>query len=185
MLSYPGIYGSGLHVYGRLDPLSDFSNEVILLPTDSNEFHGGMVCTNHRSDNKHFDSLTELVNHVITLWWGHSHIIDYQPFGKTAPWHEVSLEQGRFVTKLSNSGVEKIKILKGNWKKKNNLRQLLLKEKQYGETKQRSIPEDAEVLDLNWPCVLTLADFEKDEDKYEEAEDLCYCEFCVADRKKK
>lgn len=186
MFSYPGIYGSGLHIYGKSTSLSDFSDDVFLLPTDSQEFYNGMICTNHSSDNKEFDSITKLVNHVITLWWGHSHTIGYQPFGNT-PWHEVFLDQGKFVKKISNSGVEKIKILKSYWKKQKNLRKSLGKSKQYGEMNQRCIPDDAKILDLNWPCVLTIADFEG-EDLSLEKEGYqhggCNCEFCVAQRER-
>jgi len=140
--TYPGIYGSGLHVYGNLKPLSDFSDKVVYLPTDYANYKG-LVCTDHGSDNKKFDSVPQLVNYVVTHWWSHMHYIDYQPFGATA-WHEAKL------TDIPN----------GKWEKAGNFRQALLLGKCYGVSEQRFIPDEAKVLDLQWPATLEIKPFE-------------------------
>lgn len=140
--SYPGIYGSGLSVYGNLKPLADLSDSVVYLPTDyaSNK---GLVCTEHSSDNKKFNSVAELVNFVVTHWWGHVHQIDYQPFGTTA-WQEAKMDQ----------------IPKGQWQKAGDFRKALLERKSYGSPEQRSIPTDGKVVDVQWPATLEIAPFE-------------------------
>lgn len=140
--SYPGIYGSGLSVYGKLKPLADMSDNVVYLPTDY-ESNKGLVCTEHSSDNKQFGKVTELVNFVVTHWWGHLHRIDYQPFGATA-WQEAKMDQ----------------IKKGKWQKAGDFRSALLERKSYGTPEQRSIPTDAKVVDLQWPATLEIAPFE-------------------------
>jgi len=156
--SYPGVYGSGLSVYGNLKPLANVSDEVVYLPTDSE--NKGMVCTEHRSDNKNFNTVTELVNYVVTHWWGHIHRIEYQPFGATA-WYEAKMDQ----------------ILKGEWQKAGNFRKALLERKSYGSSKQRSIPANAKVVDLQWPTTLEITPFDGPEEP-ELDPNRCNCAEC-------
>lgn len=166
MFSYPGIYGSGLHVYGNMKPLADMNDDVVYLPTDYANYKG-LVCTDHGSDNKKFKTVTELVNYVVTHWWSHLHYIDYQPFGSTA-WHEAKLEQ----------------IPKGKWLKAGALREALLVRKSFGVPEERSIPMDAKVLDVQWPAPLEIKPFEaSDEPETKEADpNRCDCPICKADR---
>lgn len=132
---YPGIYGSGLHVFGRVERLSSVEDKVILLPTDSHS--KGLVCTDHGSDNKQFKSITELANYVVTHWWGHMHQQEYQPFGKTA-WHEAKLES----------------IKDGNWTSAGTFRKALEIAKSYGQPAEREVPGEAVLVDLPWPAEL-------------------------------
>lgn len=134
--AYPGIYGSGLSVYGNLKPLSTVSDKVFYLPTDYVNYKG-LVCTDHKSDNKQFKSVKELVDCVVTHWWSHLHHIDYQPFGATA-WHEATLDQ------LPN----------GKWENAGNFRQAIMRTRTYGSSEERSIPDDAKILDEQWPTTL-------------------------------
>jgi hypothetical protein len=164
MFSYPGIYGSGLHVHGNLKPLSDFTDKVVYLPTDYSNYRG-LVCTDHGSDNKKFKTVTELVNYVVTHWWSHLHHIDYQPFGSTA-WHEAKLEQ----------------IPNGKWEKAGTFREALMNRKSYGLPEERSIPMDAKVLDVQWPAKLEVKPFEGPVETEKQEPDRCDCPLCKAER---
>ena len=81
---YPGVYGSGLRITGSLKSLSSIQDNVFFLPTG--DAYGGYVCTPHNLDMKGFDNLNELVNSIITLWYGCAHSIGCQN------WHTVNLE---------------------------------------------------------------------------------------------
>lgn len=146
--SYPGVYGSGLHVYANLKPLEDFSEEVFYLPTDSENGsnYRGLVCTDHGSDNMRFNTVEELVNYVVTLWWGHMHHLEYKPFDV---WTEATLDQ----------------IPTGKWKPAGNFRDALLRTKPYGREFERSIPMEASVVDVQWPVKLTISPFEEVKDR--------------------
>ena len=80
MFVYPGIYGSGLSLYGSLSPISSWTDSVIFLPTE-NFNHRGLVCTPHKYDWSHYKSIHELVKAVISMWYGSSHQMRYHPFG--------------------------------------------------------------------------------------------------------
>src|SRR4051812_4314376 len=68
---YPGVFGCGLHVHGCRKSLTSINDDVVLLPTD--DYANGLVCTDHRCDNRRYDSITNLVNDVITMWWNSRH----------------------------------------------------------------------------------------------------------------
>lgn len=70
---FPGVWGSGLRIYGTLSPLTSMQDEVFLLPTDKDQ--GGYVCTDHRYDMKRFATLEEMVRTVISFWWNTRHNI--------------------------------------------------------------------------------------------------------------
>lgn len=85
---YPGIYGGGLNVFFRNNPMQEFTDKVFLSPTDMWRY--GTVCTPHQYDNKVFSTLPELVNFVISIWWNLNHSIEY----KTDPlWRHMTIEQ--------------------------------------------------------------------------------------------
>ena len=71
-LYYPGVWGSGLRVFGSLKPLSSMTDEVFLLPTD---IASGYVCTNHMYDMKRFSSLKLMAKTIISFWWNVTHTI--------------------------------------------------------------------------------------------------------------
>lgn len=169
---YPGIYRSGLCVYGKLKPLNKLSDEVIYLPTDY--IRKGLVCTNHSYDSKKFDSLKELVNFVVALWWSMSHMVEYQPFKKL--WNESDLKD----------------LKSANWEKHSNLSKSLVEKKDYGNAEQRKISELDEVLDVEWPIQLTTQPYkieteakpepEIEDDADDDAYYGCDCDACRADR---
>jgi len=132
---YPGIYGSGLHVFCRTEPITKADDRVCFLPTDSRSL--GLVCTEHSSDNKSFKSLKELVNYVVTHWWGHLHMVEYQPFGATA-WQEAKFEN----------------LHKAQWTDAGYFHKALHIQKSYGQPNERKIPSDADFTDLPWPADL-------------------------------
>jgi hypothetical protein len=136
---YPGIYGSGLHVFCRIEPLTSVEDKVCLLPTDHNS--RGLVCTDHGSDNKQYNSVQELVNYVVTHWWGHMHQLEYQPFGATA-WHEAKLEN----------------IKKAKWVEAGTYRKAMYLQKSYGTPTERELPTEMELVDLPWPSELIVAE---------------------------
>lgn len=68
---YPGIFGSGLYVFGGKKPLVSLRDKIGYFYTDSN----GIVCTDHRMDNKKFPTKEKLAQKVITSWFGLSHLI--------------------------------------------------------------------------------------------------------------
>ena len=70
---FPGVFGSGLRVFGSLNPLKSIEDKVFLLPTDSMAL--GYVCTNHAWDMLDFDSLEEIVDTTIGFWWSALHSI--------------------------------------------------------------------------------------------------------------
>lgn len=138
---YPGIYGSGLHVFCRTEPLASVDDVVCLLPTDSNS--RGLVCTDHGSDNKQYKSITDLVNYVVTHWWGHMHQLEYQPFHPTA-WQNAKLED----------------IAKGQWSKAGTFRKALETAKSYGQPSEREVPGEVQLIDMPWPTELAFAEGE-------------------------
>lgn len=71
---YPSIYGSGLHVYASPKKISSFEDDVYTLPTDLS----GHACLDHRYDFARFSSKEELVNFIISLWYGSFHADERQ-----------------------------------------------------------------------------------------------------------
>ena len=78
--TYLGLYGAGLQVHGSIEPLKSFKDNVINLPTDYS--NRGLVCTDHSYDNKEFDTISELVNCVVGIWYGLVHNVDYNAFDR-------------------------------------------------------------------------------------------------------
>ena len=71
MIFFPGIYGSGLRVFATDDSFENEDSKVIYY---KHEFQRkGLVCTEHNYDGNKYKSVKDLVNHVISLWWGHIH----------------------------------------------------------------------------------------------------------------
>lgn len=71
MIFFPGIYGSGLRVFATDD---SFENENSKVSYYKHEFQRkGLVCTEHIYDGMKYNSVKELANHVVSLWWGHIH----------------------------------------------------------------------------------------------------------------
>lgn len=66
---YPGITGHGLHVFCGNSPLISLREKSQCFYTDP----CGIVCTDHYYDRFRFRSREELVNKVISLWYGHNH----------------------------------------------------------------------------------------------------------------
>lgn len=86
---YPGIYGSGLRVFCRPEPITSVNDLVYYPPTDA--MRKGLVCTDHGSDNKQFKSVEELATSVVSHWWSHLHMVEYQPFAKKK-WEDATLD---------------------------------------------------------------------------------------------
>lgn len=78
---YPGVYGSGLRVTGSFAPLSSDKMAVFFLPVG--DVSGGRVCTPHEVDMKGFNSLNELVNSVVSMWFGVTHQICCREWAST------------------------------------------------------------------------------------------------------
>lgn len=87
-LYFPGVWGSGLRVYGSLKPLNSMLDDVFLLPTDDRQ--GGYVCTNHMYDMYKFSSLEIMTKTIISLWWNVNHMINQVCYNKI---RNMSLEQ--------------------------------------------------------------------------------------------
>lgn len=68
---YPGLDGVGLRIYGRKKPLSKMTDKVFALPTDMD----GYVCTDHDYDYKLYDSLFDMTQEILALWWGTRQVI--------------------------------------------------------------------------------------------------------------
>lgn len=81
---YDGIYGLGLTMFFSNRSVQSFDDKVFVAPTDS--LRHGVVCTPHKYDGMQFKTLHELVNHVITMWWGTVHSVSYQE------WENVTLD---------------------------------------------------------------------------------------------
>ena len=129
---YGGIYDSGLRVFFRNSPMTSFSDEVFLPPTDANRF--GLVCTPHEHDRTTFKTLEELVNHVITLWWHTVHHFEYED-----RWDKMTLEQA-----VSNK-----------WRPTGKFPDALRKtiESGYGRDNSFYPPEDSVLIDEVWPPI--------------------------------
>lgn len=135
---YPGIYGSGLFVYGKFTPLKEVSDGVVYLPTDKER--NGMVCTDHNADNKIYKTVNELVNEVVTLWFSHTHNLEYDPF--LNGWSNASLEN----------------ISKGTWLTVRNFQNFYSTNQfAYGQLSDRNIPIDAQLIDATWPIDLEIS----------------------------
>ena len=88
MYQYEGYYGHGLTVYAGLKPLSSLRDKMFLLPIEMSSY--GAACTNHAYDNKLYNSLFELSNEVLSLWWGSIHSV----YGiDIVSWSELSLNE--------------------------------------------------------------------------------------------
>lgn len=70
---YRGIASSGLHIFSSTKKILTTDQILQVLPTDVN----GICCTNHDFDEKLFNSVKDLVKLVISLWYGHQHLIVY------------------------------------------------------------------------------------------------------------
>ena len=73
---YPGYYGRGLRICSRLTPIKSFEEDrVFLLPIENG--NDGYTCTDHQYDGKNYPSVTEMVNEILSVWWGHQHVSYY------------------------------------------------------------------------------------------------------------
>lgn len=71
---YPGAYVDGLKVFFSLKPLESFKSTVYYSPIDFE--YKGYVCTSHEWDKSEYDTLEDLVNQVVSLWWGTKHVLE-------------------------------------------------------------------------------------------------------------
>ena len=62
---YPGIFGSGLHLYASVAQINSFEDEICVLPTDID----GLVCLDHKNDYMKFYSKESLASNVIAAWF--------------------------------------------------------------------------------------------------------------------
>ena len=131
---YPGVYGAGLHVYCSPTPIKAITDSVCYMPTDQYP-NNGVVCTTHSYDKKKFDTIPELVNTVIGIWFGLVHNQDYQPFKD--PWQQVKLDS------ISN----------GKWIDAGPFYKILNTPKTYGKG-FISVPKDGVLIEENWPTTL-------------------------------
>lgn len=83
---YGGVEKSGLRVFLRNSPLNTIDDVVFISPTDAENY--GLVCTPHDFDHSEYDTLPELINKVITIWWNATHYIK-----NVNSWLDLSLEQ--------------------------------------------------------------------------------------------
>ena len=65
---YPGVLGSGLHLYASMVKISSFQDEICVFPTDID----GQVCLDHRYDYRKFPSKESLASDIIAAWFGTS-----------------------------------------------------------------------------------------------------------------
>lgn len=85
---YHGNDGLGLYVYCRKEPMKSFDSVVLYIPTDYDTC--GYVCTDHDYDDSEYDSVKELVEEVVGLWWSMIHEIHYHP-GRM--WGEIQFDK--------------------------------------------------------------------------------------------
>ena len=125
---YDGLGGNGLRVYGSLDSLDSFKNNIFGLPTDP----AGLVCTDHKFDNKRFNSLFELAQSIITLWYNTMHYADGKLMKK---WESLDL-----------SNLKKMSWVKNNYNFRNTELRVVLK-----RFNKVTIPINARIQkDKNW-----------------------------------
>jgi hypothetical protein len=68
---YPGILSGGLRVYFNNKPLQSINDEVWFSPLDANYY--GFSCTPHAYDSKIYNSLKQLTDHTVSLWFNQLH----------------------------------------------------------------------------------------------------------------
>lgn len=136
-LVYPGIYGSGLHVYGSNCSVTSIKDHVFLLPTDKTRI--GLVCTDHGYDGEQFADLESLVNWVVSHWYSLLHYFEYDPsFEKE--WKKSTLED----------------LKKFRWLENGCFYRHLMTKKDYGKPTDISLSKDTSFIDLDWPSPLVV-----------------------------
>lgn len=80
LFAYHGVHHCGLGIFGSLKSIKSLKDKIFYLPTDKDPNFGCYVCTDHNYDHEVFNSIRELVNFVIGLWYGSIHQISYPPF---------------------------------------------------------------------------------------------------------
>lgn len=68
---YYGYKGCSLQVYYSNNEIKSFEDQIYVLPTE--RISCGAICTDHKYDDSSFDSLKELEQTMIGLWWQHNH----------------------------------------------------------------------------------------------------------------
>ena len=140
---YKGVYGNGLRIFGKLTTLKHTSEEVFLFSIENDNY--GTSCTEHSYDNKLYPSVTDLVNEVISLWWGHTHHhCNY--FGHTIDieyWKQSKLEDLANVDIDSIFGIEPKSC---GFVKSNDLI-TVLKNSNY-----MTFDKKSEIINEQWPC---------------------------------
>jgi hypothetical protein len=86
---YGGLYGNGLRVLLKSEPLRSFDDLVAYAPT---EHHGGgLACTDHGWDNSLFKNPQELMGTILEIWWGSAHHM--RPPLDISAWKKMSVEE--------------------------------------------------------------------------------------------
>lgn len=147
---YPGLYGNGLRVYGSNSPLKTLENKVFLLPNEESGL--GLVCTNHDYDGKTYNSVIELANEVIGLWWGHNHSLIRRDIS-FEQWSSMSLEDvlsGKMkFLKFNELGYFKTTDMIENNDSDDNIRTVM---RSYNKFNINTCVEQAAIMDEKWPC---------------------------------
>ena len=66
-----------------------------MLPIETDNY--GTVCTNHAYDNICYNSVTELANEIISVWWGHYHYyLDTKEWAKSKDLSKILVEPKAF-----------------------------------------------------------------------------------------
>jgi hypothetical protein len=73
---YNGFFSGGLMAFIANERIENLRDKVCPAPTDISR--GGLVCTPHKFDGKHFKSQKELVQFVLKMWYGLQHDIPSQ-----------------------------------------------------------------------------------------------------------
>ena len=154
VLVFPGVYGTGLRVFGTLKSLETDQDDVFLLPTD--DYQGGYVCTDHHYDNKEYSSVKELVNDVINLWWGTQHRVMNI---KIPEWVDTKLEdidKLKFISPSKNRIPNNESYLKYypcfKEGKDNTFKKSLLEGKlSWGGSPDVKLPNQLVFVNLDWP----------------------------------
>lgn len=90
---YPGLYGDGLRVLLRAQPLETFNDTVAPSPTEHHQ--NAMACTDHGWDNSVFKHPTEMFATILEIWWGSPHLMN-QYYGCVVDikkWMSMSVEE--------------------------------------------------------------------------------------------
>ena len=68
---YHGYSGAALSILGSKKSLTSLKSKSFVIPTDTT----CIVCTDHDYDGKEYNTLFEMTQEIITLWWGTRHVI--------------------------------------------------------------------------------------------------------------